>query len=741
MDRKEKITNLYLIILLPVGILSFVWAVVGFPLQKVDAGLAALSVLTIFLGSYLRFQVPRTTIYITVSDALVFLSLILYGGEVAVVVGTFESIFASFNFRRTGGIKRIRTAVINILIAAFSIFVTTFAVSTIFGPPELALEEFSRSKLAWMLTVMAMVQFALNSILVSAFVAIKSDKSLWHVWNEYCLNSLVMYLSGGLMAGLIATALAQIDIFLFAAVSCFFGLMYLTYVRYINQIKQVAAKAEEAERGRAEQAERHVDELQHYVGELEKSSNALRESREKFKHAAYHDELTGLPNRTQFLEALNATLQESLKQPHLRYAVLFLDLNRFKTVNDSLGHSMGDHLLLGVAERLRGIVRDKDIVGRFSGDEFAVLLSGIRLPSDATKFAENLAQWIAEPFQIEGRQIFTSVSIGIAFGHPRYESPEEILRDADIAMYYAKERQKSQVIFDQIMHARAVSLLELETDLRLALERKEFELYYQPLVGLDDVTLTGFEALVRWNHPGRGLITPGEFISIAESTGLIIPMTLQILRSACTQMVKWQSRIVGGKPLSVSVNLSGKHFAHPGLVEHITSILDETGFEPSNLKLEITESAVMENAETAIAMLKRIKATGIKLSIDDFGTGYSSLSYLHRFPIDTLKIDHSFVGSMEEGSENGEIVRTVIALSKALNLSVVAEGIESIHQFHQLRILGCEYGQGYLFSRPLPASEIEKLLDDKYRWQNILPQSDFGSVARNREYTELRLTQ
>ena len=272
------------------------------------------------------------------------------------------------------------------------------------------------------------------------------------------------------------------------------------------------------------------------------------------------------------------------------------------------------------------------------------------------------------------------------------------------------------------MHTRAVTKLQLETDLRFAIERNQFELHYQPIVGLETAQLVGFEALVRWNHPTRGLVPPNEFIPISESTGLIIPMTVQILESACKQVKEWQLRYPMDVPLSIAVNLSGKHFADPQLVSQIKNVLSLSGLDAASLKLELTESAIMENAERAIQMLAQIKETGVQVSIDDFGTGYSSLSYLHRFPIDLLKVDRSFVSAMEENSENGEIVRTVIALAKALRLKVVAEGIESIHQFHQLRILKCEYGQGYLFSAPQKVSDIETLLAEKGNWQHFLPQ-------------------
>jgi diguanylate cyclase (GGDEF)-like protein len=433
-------------------------------------------------------------------------------------------------------------------------------------------------------------------------------------------------------------------------------------------------------------------------------------------------------------------LLTSESESEKKFAVLFLDLNRFKTLNDSLGHSVGDRLIISVAQRLRTLIREGDVVGRFSGDEFSIILQNISSRDDATEFATRLSKKMAEPFSLDGRQVFTSVAIGISFYDPKYENSEEILRDADIAMYYAKDRQKDFEIFDRKMHAKAVSLLDLETDLRFAILRNEFELFYQPIVNLVNAKIEGFEALVRWNHPKWGLVRPDEFIPVAETTGLIIPMTVQVLRSACMQIVNWQQLYMGLDDLMVSVNLSSKHFAVPGLVEQISGILQETTMNPRNLRLEITESAVMENAENSIAMLQRIKELGARISIDDFGTGYSSLSYLHRFPVDTLKVDRSFVSTMEAGTENGEIVRTIIALARALKLSVVAEGIESIHQFHQLRTLRCEYGQGYLFSRPLPVKEAEKLLTDTTSWYNIIPQDGYSPDVVERPQERLELT-
>ena len=494
---------------------------------------------------------------------------------------------------------------------------------------------------------------------------------------------------------------------------------------------------EKRERVRSETAKSRIRELENYIAEMEINSEDIRETRESLRIAVFQDALTGLPSRNSFISSVHSQTEKSKLDPDYKFAVLFLDLNRFKTINDSLGHSTGDRLIKSVAIRLSQAVREGDLVSRFSGDEFAVLLSGITDVAEAVGIAGRLVERIAEPFMISARWVFTSVSIGIAFNSDNYSVPEEILRDADIAMHFAKENGRDLVIFDQNMHTRAVSLQRLETDLRLALEREELEVYYQPIVDLGDTTLAGFEALIRWNHPVHGMIPPNDFIPLSETTGLIIPMTLQILRTVCLQFVDWQKRFPSDEPLTVSVNLSGKHFAHPELLGQLKTILQETKITPGCLKLEITESALMANAESSMAMLKQIRETGVQIAIDDFGTGHSSLSYLQRFSIDCLKIDRSFVNTMEDGSDNGEIVRTVLALAKILRLCVVAEGIENIHQFHQLRVLGCEFGQGYLFSRPLPVQEIEKMLDDKMRFRNIVQMPDYGSVAQNQEHTQI----
>jgi diguanylate cyclase (GGDEF)-like protein len=509
--------------------------------------------------------------------------------------------------------------------------------------------------------------------------------------------------------------------------------------RPVNRVKRRSTRTEKFRDPRVEQAERHVRELKHYVEQLENSGRELKQSHARLRHAAYHDALTGLPNRNYFIDAIRRLIEQKVTQPLASYAVLFLDLNGFRKINDSLGHSVGDQLLKQVAGRLLKVQRKDSVIGRFSGDEFAIILAGEADEGTAAEFADSVVRAISQPFVLNSKQVFTSVSVGIAFGSLNYDEPEEILRDADIAMYSAKDHGKEYVVFDEKMRKRAVSLLELETDLRYAVENNEFELHYQPIVDLKNLQLAGFEALVRWNHPTLGQIAPDRFIPISESTGLIVPITLTILDAACFQFVEWRKRFPETSPRFVSVNISGVHFANPELVDQIKAVLEKTGMDPRSLKLEITETAIMDNGENAVAMLRQIKEIGVQLSIDDFGTGYSSLGYLQQFPIDTLKIDRIFVRSMEEGRQNGEIVRAILALAGSLGLEVVAEGIESIHQFHQLRILSCDYGQGFLFSRPLPVAAADGLLSDPNRWQSLLAGGDFAIVTPEFEPSQYQI--
>jgi diguanylate cyclase (GGDEF)-like protein/PAS domain S-box-containing protein len=467
----------------------------------------------------------------------------------------------------------------------------------------------------------------------------------------------------------------------------------------------------------------------HLIFQIQDITDRKR-AEERLLHDAFHDALTGLPNRALFMDHLGLAIARSKRNADQKFAVLYLDLDRFKIINDSLGHMIGDQLLVGIAHRLEQCLRPGDTIARLGGDEFTVLIEDITDDADTIYVAERIQSELSVPFNLSGREVFTTVSIGIAPGSSNYERAEDILRDADTAMYRAKTMGKARhEIFDKAMHARAMNLLQLETDLRRAVEREEFFVQYQPIVSLETSHLRGFEALVRWKHPSRGLISPIDFIPVAEETGLIVQIGEWVLRESCQQMQRWHTVFPTDPPMFISVNLSGKQFTQPDLISEVATILDETGLNPRNLKLEITESVVMENIETATEMLKQLRSLGVKLSIDDFGTGYSSLSYLHRFPIDTLKIDRSFVTQMSDNNENMEIVRTVVMLAQNLGMDVVAEGVETTEQLSLLQRLGCEFGQGYFFSKPVIASDAEKIIADTYS----LPQVQVSSNNPSRK--------
>ena len=442
------------------------------------------------------------------------------------------------------------------------------------------------------------------------------------------------------------------------------------------------------------------------------------------------DPLTGLPNRLLFTDRLVRLIKTSLRRERYLFAVLFLDLDGFKMINDSLGHLVGDQLLIGVAARLEKCLRATDmvarvgrdfIVARMGGDEFTVLIDDLKDPADARQAAERLMKAVAAPFNLNGKEVFTSVSVGIALSNAaKYESPDEILRDADTAMYRAKSLGKARYeVFDADMRASVMARLQLEMDLHRAIERQEFSNFYQPIISLVSGEIVGFESLLRWNHPTRGHLGPEEFIAVAEETGLIRELGWWNLRESCRQMSVWRAKYPAYAELTISVNLSPKQFLQPNLISDIEGVLVELKMPPSALKLELTESTVMGDPATAIDMLEQIKARGISLAIDDFGTGYSSLSYLHRFPLDTLKIDRSFIsgigdaGSSQDGTE---IARTILPMASNLHLEVVAEGVETSEQLALLTRLKCKYGQGFYFSKPLPAADAAELLEKKTNW-------------------------
>ena len=454
----------------------------------------------------------------------------------------------------------------------------------------------------------------------------------------------------------------------------------------------------------------------------------LKMAERQIYHQAFHDTLTGLPNRALFMEILNMAIKRSKRRGDYHFAVLYLDIDRFKLVNDSLGHNVGDKLLVAFANRIQDSLRDIDSLARFGGDEFVILLEDIENEEYASSVAERLQQELKRPFMVSGKEVFAPASFGVMANTKDYDHAENIIRDADSAMYHAKEKGKAQFkVFDKKLHEKAMHLLQRETDLRKAIHNNQFENHYQPIVDLKTASLVGFEALIRWNHPQLGLINPGSFISIAEETGLIIPITRLVTESACTHLQKWQEQLGDIVSLSMNVNISSKHFLMPSLLDDIQEILTKTSLPPEQLKLEITETALMEDADETVRLVHRLKDYGLQLVIDDFGTGYSSLSYLQRLPIDTLKVDRSFVSRIQnEPDGNRNIVEAIISLAHRLNMIVVAEGVESPEQYAILLEMNCQLGQGYLFSKPLAKDTVDELIETILHFSERNPDENYA---------------
>ncbi|HEX2271739.1 MAG TPA: EAL domain-containing protein [Pyrinomonadaceae bacterium] len=452
---------------------------------------------------------------------------------------------------------------------------------------------------------------------------------------------------------------------------------------------------------------------------------------ERLVHNVFHDALTGLPNRALFMDRLRLATERARRRKDQVFAVLFLDLDSFKSINDSMGHIMGDQLLIQVSRRLTACLRATDTIARLAGDEFTILLEDLNDEREALRIVERLQKALERPCKLGPCEILVTASIGIATSVPAYERAEDMLRDADTAMYRAKSTGKAcYQLFDRERYGPQSEIANLGRDLEKALENQELLLHYQPIVSLQTGKLLSFEALVRWRHPQRGLISPSDFIPLAEETGAIIGIGNWVLREACLQLKRWQERFPLHNSLAISVNLSSKQFMQAELIDEVIAILQDTGIDTHSLKLEITESAVMENIGTATILLQQLRALGIELAVDDFGTGYSSLSYLHRLPINSLKIDKSFVKGMVDKRDHAEIVKTILTLARSLGIRAVAEGVETLEQLVELRRLGCEAGQGHLFSKPVDVETADSLLTSKSQWQTTVASLESHNCSR-----------
>ncbi|MCS6874192.1 MAG: bifunctional diguanylate cyclase/phosphodiesterase [Pyrinomonadaceae bacterium] len=501
-----------------------------------------------------------------------------------------------------------------------------------------------------------------------------------------------------------------------AVLLCLVILAFISFLQ-ISKLKKDFERNLELERKRFKEAEKQIVELKEKLEEKEEANKALRESREKLRRALYHDPLTNLPRRELFQENLKFFFEKRRASRFGQdFGVIICELGRLKKINEALGNIIGDKILKEAAERLKDFIRDGDFIARFEGTKFGIILSNCD-ESELKRILDLLIHKLQQPYKFREQEVRINPFFGGVLVSEVYSQANEVLRNAELALQDAKEKNRNYAIFSKEMHSRLLQAHEFEIEIQNALKKNEFTLYFQPIVSLQTLLLSGFEVLIRWNHPKRGLVPPSEFISFSEKVGLIEPITYWILRQACKKLFYWQDLM---PELTISVNLSGTHFSKDDLFKEVEKIIYESNITPSSLKLELTESEIMEDAEKAVETLKKFKALGTQIMIDDFGTGYSSLSYLHKFSVDTLKIDRSFVSGIEESSENAAIVRTIVSLAKGLGLSVVAEGIENIHQLEYLRSLSCQMGQGFLFSKPLPAEKAEKLLFDKVNWQHLM---------------------
>ncbi len=815
---KQRLHEVYNYCVIVLGGAACAAALYHLPWAALDLQFFILAAVVLCFSSRLVVSIPRVKGEINVSDTFIFLTLLLYGGEVAVLLAAAEALCTSRRF-----CTRWLTLFFNMGMLACATCATAWLLRVSFGPIATWAHAPDLTRYLMAVVLMGLAQYVFNAGLAALRSALRTGQPLWQTWKNGFLWTSVTYFAGASAAAVIARLVGTVGPYAFLAMLPIVAIVYISYRTYLKNV--------ESSQQQAEQAQRHVAELSHYIAEQERIGRALKQSEEQFRNAfdhaagmalvamdgrwlqvnqslcrmlgyteeellarklqdithpddlgqelansyqmidgriahaqlekrflhrrghhvwvlsssslardaqgqpshfifqvqditerkraeeqvlfaAFHDALTGLANRTLLSDRLSLAVERAKRNRDYKFAVLFIDLDRFKLINDSLGHPTGDRLLCEIARRLEGCLRPTDTVARLGGDEFAILLEEIEGEYEPTLVAERVQQRLTHPFALDGHEVFTSASIGVAFSDAGYDAPEDILRDADTAMYSAKYNGKARhEVFDRAMHTHAVRMLQLETDLRRAVERREICVYYQPLVALDGNRVVGFEALARWQHPERGLIHPAEFIPLAEETGLIIPLGEQVLREACRQLADWHRRCPSARPPFVSVNLSAKQFQQPQLVQQIEHILRETGLAPGHLHLEVTESVVMHDAAAAAHMLAQLKTLGVRLSLDDFGTGYSSLSYLHRFPFDTLKVDRTFVGRMGADTESAKIVKTIVTLADELAIEVVAEGVETAEQFAQLCALGCQYAQGYAFAPPRTASAVEVFID------------------------------
>lgn len=729
---REKLSNYTKTTAIVLGVACFAYAAFHLPPIALSWGYLFMLAFSAFVAPRLTLTLPRSNFAISFSDALTLLTFLLYGGEAAVVLAVVET-FSTCLYLRSRGFPFGRWMIpANVSITAISTGVT-FAVWMFIQTLEL-----STAKTQHLITVvgaLALTQFFVSSAAVAIFQSLKDGSNVYQTWLKDCFSSSMTQIVGAGLAGLIFRLINYGDLMTAGIAGAALLVAYFSYRQSISEVNQAFGQVEEAERQKAEterqrrlEAERHASQLTESLEKEELANEALRQSEKDLQYAALYDSLTGLANRKKLGDVLRGLIRDYKQDSQKNFQVLFLDIRSFKNINDSLGHTIGDKVLAIAAKRFVRVVNDDDTVARIGGDEFAIILHGLDSPAKAQRVARKIYNNITQPFSLSGNSISIDVNIGIAPCDAEYDTPEEILRDADIAMHYAKEKKNGLAVFSRELRTRFLERVRFEMDLRHAIDRNELAVHYQPIISIVDGKLIGFEALLRWHHSEFGIIPPNKFIPIAEESGLIQPITVWILEETGRQIEAWKRISPEYSDLMVSVNISGKHLSNNDLIDDVLNTLAVTGMPPSSLKLEITESTAMVNAEHTINVLNKLKQIGVRLSIDDFGTGYSSLSILHRLPFDTLKIDRSFVYNVGENGENSEILQTIISLAKNLKMRVIAEGIETESQLAVLQNLGCDYGQGFLLAKPKSRDETEKLLYESPNWLPFHTEAEFSNL-------------
>lgn len=801
---------------LAAGAVCVIVAAATLPVDRLDVSFAVLFAFTIGIGSQITVPIPRFKSRISVSDTFIFLALLLYGGQFAILLAVAEAWFSSRKFCK----KKI-TVILNMASMAISTALAAIALMIfgLYNESALHGESGAITEFTLALCIIAFTQFFANTLIAATHESLENSIPIWETWKDNYLWTFITYLIGAASAGVLVKMSGSLGfgvIFATFPVILFIFFTYKTYMKNVEMSVKQARQAKEhanilQERSAALRESEHrfrsaftyapigialvspkgrwlkvnnalskilgysnkeflsgyfqsmifpedlpatlnmIDALS--TGRLEncqmehryihksgqtvwalwsvsaasdvhsEHSNLIfqiqditdkKRAEAKLQHEATHDALTGLPNRSQFMSRLESAINKRSLDENYNVSILFIDLDRFKNVNDSLGHLVGDQLLIQIADRLRDCVRPCDMIARLGGDEFTIMVEGKYDQDEVTSIAQRINKKFTAPFDVDGNIVYSSASVGVLHSCDLHLTGQDMMRDADTAMYHAKRAGKARhEVFDANMHRAVKETLQLETDLRRAIADKNFSVYYQPIFSLPDGRIEGIEALARWRHPVIGDIPPRKFIETAEEIGLIDELATQIMRQAFIDIGGIIERIPDLRQIRLSINLSSRQIVNRDLMNTVGQVLLETGFSASNLKLEITESAFLENRERAIEMLHNVRKMGIEIDIDDFGTGYSNLACLTRLPISSLKIDGSFIDTIAETGTHTEIVRAILALAQSLNVKVIAEGVETEQQLETLKALGCNAAQGFALAQPMNLEQVERFVLEK----------------------------